>query len=203
MKYFKTEGDTNILLYSTNEGLTWKSHKFYPTPIRWVFWQIFFFPFHRIHPLSNVHLLPLYFYYFPRIHHLSNVHPLPFNSITPGMFQEFTTFLMSIPFNYIIFFLEFTPFQMSITFNSIIFPEFIPFQMSIPFNSIIFPEFIPFQMSIPFNSIIFPEFTTFLKSVSFLLTTIVTIFSPYTFFVLVFCERKKDFNFSEYFFSWI
>jgi hypothetical protein len=37
VKYFKTEGDTNILLYSTNEGLTWKSHKFYPTPIRWVF----------------------------------------------------------------------------------------------------------------------------------------------------------------------
>jgi hypothetical protein len=34
VKYFKTEGDTNILLYSTNEGLTWKSHKFYPTPIR-------------------------------------------------------------------------------------------------------------------------------------------------------------------------
>jgi hypothetical protein len=47
VKYFKTEGDTNILLYSTNEGLTWKSHKFYPTPIRWVFDEFS----HRIHPL--------------------------------------------------------------------------------------------------------------------------------------------------------
>ena len=34
VKYFKTEGDTNTLLYSTDEGLTWNSHQFYPTPIR-------------------------------------------------------------------------------------------------------------------------------------------------------------------------
>ena len=34
VKYFKTEGDTNTLLYSTDEGLTWRSHQFYPTPIR-------------------------------------------------------------------------------------------------------------------------------------------------------------------------
>ena len=34
VKYFKTEGDTNTLLYSIDEGLTWKSHQFYPTPIR-------------------------------------------------------------------------------------------------------------------------------------------------------------------------
>ena len=34
VKYFKTEGDTNTLLYSTDEGLTWHQHKFYPTPIR-------------------------------------------------------------------------------------------------------------------------------------------------------------------------
>jgi len=34
VKYFKTEGDTNTLLYSTDEGLSWKEHKFYPTPIR-------------------------------------------------------------------------------------------------------------------------------------------------------------------------
>lgn len=34
VKYFKTEGDTNTLLYSTDEGLTWQKHKFYPNPIR-------------------------------------------------------------------------------------------------------------------------------------------------------------------------
>lgn len=34
VKYFKTEGDTNTLLYSTDEGLSWQQHKFYPTPIR-------------------------------------------------------------------------------------------------------------------------------------------------------------------------
>jgi len=34
VKYFKTEGDTNTLLYSTDEGLSWHHHKFYPTPIR-------------------------------------------------------------------------------------------------------------------------------------------------------------------------
>ena len=34
VKYFKTEGDTNTLHYSTDEGLSWHQHKFYPTPIR-------------------------------------------------------------------------------------------------------------------------------------------------------------------------
>jgi len=34
VKYFKTEGDTNTLLYSTDEGLSWHRHQFYPTPIR-------------------------------------------------------------------------------------------------------------------------------------------------------------------------
>ena len=34
VKYFKIEGDTNTLLYSTDEGLSWKEHKYYPTPIR-------------------------------------------------------------------------------------------------------------------------------------------------------------------------
>eukprot|EP00092_Neocalanus_flemingeri_P022770 GFUD01024690.1.p1 GENE.GFUD01024690.1~~GFUD01024690.1.p1 ORF type:complete len:2176 (-),score=631.55 GFUD01024690.1:299-6826(-) len=34
VKYFKTEGDTNTLLYSTDEGLSWQKHEFYPTPIR-------------------------------------------------------------------------------------------------------------------------------------------------------------------------
>jgi len=34
VKYFKTEGYTNELLYSTDEGLHWKTHQFYPTPMR-------------------------------------------------------------------------------------------------------------------------------------------------------------------------
>ena len=34
VKYFKTEGETNELLYTTNEGLTWHSHQFYERPIR-------------------------------------------------------------------------------------------------------------------------------------------------------------------------
>jgi len=34
VKYFKTEGYTNELLYSTDEGLNWKTHQFYPTPMR-------------------------------------------------------------------------------------------------------------------------------------------------------------------------
>ncbi len=33
-KYYKTEGPTNELLYSTNEGIDWKVLKFYPTPIK-------------------------------------------------------------------------------------------------------------------------------------------------------------------------
>ena len=34
VKYFKTEGFTNEIMYSTDEGLNWKSHQFYPTPMR-------------------------------------------------------------------------------------------------------------------------------------------------------------------------
>lgn len=34
VKYFKTEGETNILYYSIDEGLTWQEHKFYTEPIR-------------------------------------------------------------------------------------------------------------------------------------------------------------------------
>ncbi|TRY76952.1 hypothetical protein TCAL_09210 [Tigriopus californicus] len=34
VKYFKTEGWTNELLYSTNEGLEWKKVVFYPEPLR-------------------------------------------------------------------------------------------------------------------------------------------------------------------------
>ena len=34
VKYFKTEGETNILYYSIDEGLTWQQHKFYNEPIR-------------------------------------------------------------------------------------------------------------------------------------------------------------------------
>ena len=34
VKYFKTEGPTNELLYSTDEGLNWKSLKFYDKPLR-------------------------------------------------------------------------------------------------------------------------------------------------------------------------
>ena len=34
VKYFKTEGNTDEILYTTDEGLNWKSHKFYHKPIR-------------------------------------------------------------------------------------------------------------------------------------------------------------------------
>ena len=34
VKYFKTEGETNILYYSIDEGITWNQHKFYEEPIR-------------------------------------------------------------------------------------------------------------------------------------------------------------------------
>ena len=34
VKYFKTEGKTNELFYSTNEGITWKSLIFYPEPLK-------------------------------------------------------------------------------------------------------------------------------------------------------------------------
>ena len=34
VKYFKTEGETNILYYSIDEGLSWQEHKFYEEPIR-------------------------------------------------------------------------------------------------------------------------------------------------------------------------
>ena len=34
VKYFKTEGATNILEYSINEGLTWRQHQFYEEPLR-------------------------------------------------------------------------------------------------------------------------------------------------------------------------
>lgn len=34
VKYFKTEGATNQLLYSTNEGITWKKVTFYTEPLR-------------------------------------------------------------------------------------------------------------------------------------------------------------------------
>ena len=34
VKYFKTEGPTNELLYSTDEGINWKSLKFYEKPLR-------------------------------------------------------------------------------------------------------------------------------------------------------------------------
>ena len=34
VKYFKTEGATNILEYSTDEGLTWNKHQFYDVPVK-------------------------------------------------------------------------------------------------------------------------------------------------------------------------
>ena len=34
VKYFKTEGPTNVLEYSTDEGLTWQQHQFYEKPLR-------------------------------------------------------------------------------------------------------------------------------------------------------------------------
>ena len=34
VKYFKTEGPTRELLYSTDEGLNWKSLNFYDKPLR-------------------------------------------------------------------------------------------------------------------------------------------------------------------------
>jgi hypothetical protein len=34
VKYFKTEGRTNELMYSTNEGVDWKSIKFYKEPLK-------------------------------------------------------------------------------------------------------------------------------------------------------------------------
>jgi len=34
VKYFKTEGNTDEILYTTDEGVTWNSHKFYHKPIR-------------------------------------------------------------------------------------------------------------------------------------------------------------------------
>ena len=34
VKYYKTEGATNEILYSTNEGITWKSLKFYDKPLK-------------------------------------------------------------------------------------------------------------------------------------------------------------------------
>ena len=33
-KYYKTEGPTNEILYSTNEGITWKSLKFHEKPLK-------------------------------------------------------------------------------------------------------------------------------------------------------------------------
>ena len=33
IKYFKTEGRTNELFYSTNEGISWKTLKFYHEPV--------------------------------------------------------------------------------------------------------------------------------------------------------------------------
>ena len=33
-KYYKTEGPTNELLYSTNEGIEWKTLKFYEKPLK-------------------------------------------------------------------------------------------------------------------------------------------------------------------------
>ena len=33
-KYFKSEGNTNTLLFSTDEGLTWKEHQLYDTTTR-------------------------------------------------------------------------------------------------------------------------------------------------------------------------
>ena len=34
VKYFKAEGATNVLEYSTDEGLTWQQHQFYEEPLR-------------------------------------------------------------------------------------------------------------------------------------------------------------------------
>ena len=34
VKYFKTEGRTNELVYSTNEGIDWKTVKFYEKPLK-------------------------------------------------------------------------------------------------------------------------------------------------------------------------
>ena len=34
VKYFKTEGRTNELMYSINEGVDWKTVKFYDEPLK-------------------------------------------------------------------------------------------------------------------------------------------------------------------------
>ena len=34
VKYFKTEGRTNELMYSINEGVDWKTVKFYKEPLK-------------------------------------------------------------------------------------------------------------------------------------------------------------------------
>ena len=34
VKYFKTEGRTNELMYSINEGVEWKTVKFYDEPLK-------------------------------------------------------------------------------------------------------------------------------------------------------------------------
>ena len=34
VKYFKTEGRTNELMYSINEGVDWKTVKFYEEPLK-------------------------------------------------------------------------------------------------------------------------------------------------------------------------